>query len=119
MLDIAISPAGARVVAVALPIRSADGTGTIEPTGWSLTAPVAAEVDEFLVDVGHQGTAGTVHILARPSREPGHVVLVGIGTGDSAGWRGAGAAVARACPNRQPPVTMALRARSPRVAARG
>ena len=40
--------------------------------------------------------AGAVHALPRPLATPRRVLLVGAGAGDEAGWRGAGAALARA-----------------------
>ena len=109
MLDITVSAIGARgVSAVALPVRSGDEGGVLVPTGWPLAEPVVAEVDEFLLDVTHPGTAGSAHILARPTRDPSHLVLVGIGDGDSGGWRDAGAAVATSAAERLAAVTVAM-----------
>jgi len=50
----------------------------------------------FLADVDHAGTAGTVHVLPRPGQRPRRLLLVGVGDGSRAGWRSAGAALARA-----------------------
>ena len=57
---------------------------------------VAAEVAAFLAATEHKGAAGAVQTLPRPLREPSKVLLVGVGSGDEAGWRAAGAALARA-----------------------
>ncbi|WP_432834676.1 leucyl aminopeptidase family protein [Dactylosporangium sp. CA-092794] len=54
-----------------------------------------AECAAFLEDVEHSGSAGTVHSLPRPGRRPSRLLFVGIGDGDEAGWRAAGAALAR------------------------
>jgi leucyl aminopeptidase len=43
-----------------------------------------------------------VVLLPRPLRRPARVVLVGVGSGDEAGWRAAGAAVIRAVPADEP-----------------
>jgi leucyl aminopeptidase len=119
---LAAEPAGARPAAVggavALPIRTGDDAGVLVPTDWPLADPVAAEVDEFLRDVTHRGSAGSVHVLARPTREPSHCVLVGVGDGDAAGWRAAGAAVATAVSERLPAVTVAMPADPSGAAAR-
>ena len=81
---------------LALPVR-ADGDGaTLVAT--SLTVPeAAAEVAALLPRVGHTGAAGMVHVLHRPLRSPGRLLLVGIGAGDESAWRSVGAALARAC----------------------
>jgi leucyl aminopeptidase len=108
VLDITVSPTGGRTSAVALPIRP-DGDGSaLVVTGWKLPDSVIAEVAEFLVDVGHRGAAGTVHLLPRPSRDPAHLLLVGVGDGYAGSWREAGAAVARAAAERLTAVTIAL-----------
>ena len=56
---------------------------------------VREEATAYLVEVEHSGAAGVAHTLARPLAQPKRVVLVGVGAGDEAGWRSAGAAVAR------------------------
>jgi len=79
---------------------------------------LAEEVGGFLADFNHPGKPGTVHTLPRPGRDPGHVVLVGIGTGDEAGWRAAGAGLARSAAKKYPVVTVRLPADPTGVAAR-
>src|SRR4030095_6020980 len=102
------APTGGRAPAVALPVCPDGERGALVATGWPLPDPVTSEVSEFLVDVDHRGDAGTVHLLPRPSRDPAHLLLVGIGDGDAGGWREAGAAVARTAAERLAAVTVAL-----------
>jgi leucyl aminopeptidase len=74
------------------------------PTGEKLADEVRAEVAAFLAESGHTGAPGVLHALPRPLREPGRLLLVGVGdavqSGDDGGheanWRAAGAAFARA-----------------------
>jgi leucyl aminopeptidase len=54
------------------------------------------DVVEFCRTADHPGKAGALHTLPRPLRTPVKVLLVGVGEGDEAGWRAAGAAAARA-----------------------
>jgi leucyl aminopeptidase len=56
---------------------------------------LAAEVTAYLQDIEHRGRAGVLHTLPRPLRVPAKVLLVGVGDADEAGWRAAGAALAR------------------------
>jgi leucyl aminopeptidase len=105
-INVAVAP---RASAIVLAVRPNDeGEGELVGTGFPVAAPVAAEVETFLADVAHRGKAGTVHTFARPSREPGHIILVGVGDGDAEGWRQAGAAVARAVAERLASVAVAL-----------
>jgi leucyl aminopeptidase len=57
-----------------------------------------AEVAELLRGAADAAGAGHVSTLPRPLRRPAKVLLVGVGTGDEAGWRAAGAAAVRAVP---------------------
>jgi leucyl aminopeptidase len=41
---------------------------------------------------------GAVQVLPRPLRTPAKILIVGVGGGDEAGWRAAGAAAARTVP---------------------
>ena len=65
-----------------------------------LSAPMdddlRVEIEAFLQDSAHTGRAGQVATLPRPMRTPRRVLLVGVGAQDEAGWRSAGAALARA-----------------------
>jgi leucyl aminopeptidase len=65
------------------------------------------EAAAFLDDVEHKGKAGKVHELPRPARRPERWLFVGIGDGGEAGWRSAGAALARKA-SKQPALTVLL-----------
>jgi leucyl aminopeptidase len=54
------------------------------------------DVVEFCRTADDPGRAGALHTLPRPLRTPVKVLLAGVGEGDEAGWRAAGAAAARA-----------------------
>ena len=56
----------------------------------------------FLADVEHRGAAGAVNLLPRPGGSPATSCWSGVGDGDEAGWRAAGAALARAAPSASP-----------------
>jgi leucyl aminopeptidase len=77
-----------------------------------------AELDAFLDAVEHTGAAGNVQALVRPLHRTGRVLLAGIGSGDEAGWRAAGAAVTRAA-LRERALTVALPADTAPEALRG
>ncbi len=86
---------------LALPVAAADVEIDTTPTGALLSTACAAdravheEARAFLADVEHTGRAGVSHTLARPLGTPERILFVGVGAGDEAGWRSAGAAVAR------------------------
>ncbi|MEJ3743236.1 leucyl aminopeptidase family protein [Actinomycetes bacterium KLBMP 9797] len=65
------------------------------PVGEAAPALPDEELRAFAADVEHTGEAGTTHVLPRPGRTPARIALIGIGAGDEAGWRAAGAAAAR------------------------
>ncbi|MGC9667887.1 leucyl aminopeptidase [Planosporangium sp. 12N6] len=81
--------------------------GELPPTAGDADAGVREEALAFIDDVRHSGTAGIVHTLPRPLASPRRVLLAGVGSGDEAGWRAAGAAIARAAAQ-QPSVVVAL-----------
>ncbi|MFI6075220.1 leucyl aminopeptidase family protein [Actinoplanes sp. NPDC051343] len=60
------------------------------------------DVAAFAASLTDAGEAGAVNILPRPLQRPAKVLLVGVGDGDEAGWRAAGAAAVRALPDDQP-----------------
>ena len=132
MLDITTSGADSSAKIVAFAVRANDGdadddaggddardpTATMVASGTPLPADLATEVGIFLADLDRPGSAGSVHALPRPGRDPGQVMLVGVGSGDPAGWRSAGAALARHASRRHPSVTVRLPTEDPAVAAR-
>jgi leucyl aminopeptidase len=96
--------AGAEQAAL-LPVRGIPGTLTEECTA-------------LLDQTAFTGRAGRVQNLPRPLQRPQRVLLVGIGDGDEAGWRSAGAAVARTAV-RESAVTVALPAGAEPATVRG
>ncbi|WP_327006481.1 leucyl aminopeptidase family protein [Dactylosporangium sp. NBC_01737] len=53
------------------------------------------DVTAFLADVEHSGSAGTMHKLPRPGRRPDRLLFIGVGAGEEADWRAAGAKLAK------------------------
>jgi leucyl aminopeptidase len=84
-----------------LPVAASNVEIDTSPTGELLSTACAAdlavreEARAFLADVEHTGKAGVSHTLARPLGIPKRILFVGVGAGDEAGWRSAGAAIAR------------------------
>jgi leucyl aminopeptidase len=92
--------------------------GRLLATACSAEAGVRDEAVALISDLEHRGAAGVVRTLTRPLRRPERVLLVGVGAGDEAGWRAAGAAVVRAA-RREPSLTMGLPADVEPDAVRG
>jgi leucyl aminopeptidase len=106
-----------------LDIRLNARTGTPDVLAIAVTedgglTELTDELSAFLVDVEHTGAPGVLHALPRPGRRPRRVLLVGVGAGDEAGWRAAGAALARAA-RRDAALTVALPAAAEPDAVRG
>jgi leucyl aminopeptidase len=99
-----------RVLAV-----GADGLPTAAD---AVGADLQAEVTALLSSADDPGRPGAVQVLPRPTRRPARVLLAGVGRGDEAGWRSAGAAVARAV-RAEEPVRIQLGADVPAEALRG
>ncbi|MDG4768136.1 leucyl aminopeptidase family protein [Solwaraspora sp. WMMD406] len=85
-----------------LPVEHVAGAAGVRPapTPPALTVEggpteLGADATAMLHRSNHDGRAGTVVLLHRPRQAPYRVILVGIGSGDEAGWRAAGAAVGR------------------------
>ncbi|MEU8077363.1 leucyl aminopeptidase family protein [Catellatospora citrea] len=96
MISIRLDGAADLAGTVACPVGTAEGESAAGTPLAVLPSDVAAEVTAFLAATEHKGSAGAVQTLPRPLREPSKVLLVGVGSGDEAGWRAAGAALARA-----------------------
>ena len=81
-----------------------DDLTRVAPIGASgPVAPAEGELgDEITALAEGADGAGEITFFPRPLRRPARVVLAGIGAGDEAGWRAAGAAAARAVPDDQP-----------------
>ena len=77
-----------------------------------------AEVNALLSGADDPQGAGTVQVLPRPTRVPAKVLLAGVGAGDEAGWRAAGAAVIRTV-GLDEPVQIQLPDEAPAEALRG
>ncbi|HEY8533946.1 MAG TPA: leucyl aminopeptidase [Micromonospora sp.] len=91
-----------------LPVATGpDGTAALPAVAGHVPAPVVEEARALLGTLDAASTPGAIHHLPRPLRTPSRVLLVGVGSGDEAGWRAAGAAVARVRPT-EPRVTVAL-----------
>jgi leucyl aminopeptidase len=73
-----------------------DGPRVVVPVGITLPDGIEdAELVGFLDDADHSGKAGTIKTWARPLRAVSRLLALGVGAGDEAGWRAAGAALAR------------------------
>ncbi|MDI1460165.1 leucyl aminopeptidase family protein [Catellatospora sp. KI3] len=81
---------------VAVPVPAAQGDAPVAIDSGLLPDDIAAEAAAYLAETEHKGSAGSVQSLPRPLRQPARLLLVGVGAGDEAGWRTAGAALARA-----------------------
>jgi leucyl aminopeptidase len=114
VLEIRLTVDGTAPETLALPLESAARPAETDPSGTGdhaaargravgellLTACAAdrgvrEEALAFIADVEHTGAAGSVQTLVRPLAIPRRVLLAGVGAGDEAGWRAAGAAIAR------------------------
>ncbi|MEH1015503.1 leucyl aminopeptidase family protein [Micromonospora sp. CPCC 206060] len=108
-----------------LPIRPAapqqggdDSPAIVGPVRPGLPDELVAEAAALVDAAALTGRAGETQLSLRPLREPGRLLLVGIGDGDESGWRSAGAGVARAAA-RETSVTIALPDGVPPAAIRG
>jgi leucyl aminopeptidase len=117
VLEISAGGPDAAAKVLALAVRGPRQDTAPELAGISLGAAFSEELVVFLEELAKPGSAGMVNALPRPGRDPAHVLLVGVGTGDQAGWRAAGAGLVRAASER-PGVTVRLPADAPHTAAR-
>jgi leucyl aminopeptidase len=113
MLDVRVAARLPRGVAVvALPVGPADGHNDPDAVADTDVAAEGADAVRLLVDVPdgvnaeelagfldeseHSGKAGSTQTWIRPLQRLARLVFVGVGDGDEAAWRSAGAALARA-----------------------
>ncbi|MFC7545186.1 leucyl aminopeptidase family protein [Plantactinospora sp. GCM10030261] len=102
MLDIGFVAEPVGFDALVLPVHPGDRQAASDapavellPGQFPVPDDLRAEATALLPAVEHSGAAGVAHVSVAPSREPVRLVLVGVGDGDEAGWRAAGAALAR------------------------
>ncbi|GAA2521018.1 leucyl aminopeptidase family protein [Pilimelia columellifera] len=97
MLTIRLAPRRAVSGVLALPVAGSGSTDLARPRDDVALLPedAAAEAAALVDDADNPGRAGATQILPRPLRRPERLLLVGVGAGDEAGWRAAGAALAR------------------------
>jgi len=98
---------------LALPVLSPNGgdgeaaVGRLPATACRADSEVRDEALALLAGVEHRGAAGVVQTLTRPLRRPARVLLVGVGSGNEAGWRAAGAGLVRSA-RREAALTVGL-----------
>ncbi len=116
MLRIRLGSAWGSPAVLALPV----GDGDTDPLPAARPVPVrmAELATAFLQDVENPGAAGAVQSLPRPGETPRRLLLVGIGAGDEAGWRAAGAALSRSA-QKEERLTVALAEGADEAALRG
>ncbi|MBQ0979874.1 M17 family metallopeptidase [Micromonospora sp. M61] len=101
MLAIRLIAEPDRLDVLVLPVRTADaaagGDTSAEPVSTAVAPPdgTADEAAALVPAARLSGRAGEIHTQLRPGRTPGRLLLLGIGDGDEAAWRTAGAALAR------------------------
>ena len=89
--------------AIRLTDRLDDDQTRVVPIGAAgLTGAVPDDLAAFAASLTDAGRAAAVNALPRPLRRPTKIILVGVGDGDEAGWRAAGAAAVRALPDTEP-----------------
>ena len=118
MPTVRLAAARPAVAVLALPVRAGHPDPVLVPTVVPVGDRLAAECAAMLAQAEHSGRAGLVRSLPRPLDRPRRVLLAGIGSGDEAGWRAAGAAIARAAV-REVSVTVGLPPAVDPVAVRG
>jgi leucyl aminopeptidase len=120
VLAIRLSPARGNPAVLALPTAepAGDGEAALLPVNLPAARAVTDEAEAFLGDVGHTGTGGELHVLPRPMAKTRRLLLFGVGGGDEAGWRAAGAALARAA-SRESALSVALPVDAGPAAVRG
>ncbi|MET8229880.1 leucyl aminopeptidase family protein [Micromonospora sp. NPDC005298] len=124
MLDIRLVAESDRLDVLVLPVRpTGPATGGAAsavpaPTAVALPDGTADEAAALTPVARLTGRAGEIRTQLRPGRTPGRLLLLGIGDGDEAAWRTAGAALARSCAD-ETHITIALPAEVTTTAVRG
>lgn len=124
MLAIRLIAEPDRLDVLVLPVRAADpaagGDTSAEPVSTAVAPPdgTADEAAALVPAARLNGRAGEIHTQLRPGRTPGRLVLLGIGDGDEAAWRTAGAALARSAADEMH-ITIALPSDVAPAAVRG
>ncbi|WP_327036519.1 leucyl aminopeptidase family protein [Micromonospora ureilytica] len=124
MLDIRLIAEPDRLDALVLPVRPAESTAegdtSAEPMSTAVAAPdgTADEAVALVSAARLTGRTGEIHTQLRPGGTPGRLQLFGIGDGDEAAWRTAGAALARSNAA-ETHITIALPAEVTSAAIRG
>ncbi|HEX5543578.1 MAG TPA: leucyl aminopeptidase [Micromonospora sp.] len=122
MLDIRLVEGPVALDALAMPVLSDaedGGRAGIMPASLAIPPDAVAEAEALLSQAEQADAAGAVQLLPRPLRSPSRLLLVGVGAGDEAGWRAAGAALARAAGPTAPSLTIAMPADAAADAVRG
>ncbi|WP_305784940.1 leucyl aminopeptidase family protein [Symbioplanes lichenis] len=88
--------------AIRLVTTSGPGTHVLPADSSRVLAGGDEETAELLRTADEPGRAGAVQVFPRPLRTPAKLLIAGIGAGDEAGWRAAGAAALRAVPADEP-----------------
>lgn len=124
MLDIRLVAESDRLDVLVLPVRpagqAAGGEASAVPAPTAVAPPdgTADEADALTPVARLTGRAGEIRTRLRPGRTPGRLLLLGIGDGDEAAWRTAGAALARSCAD-ETHITIALPAEVTPAVVRG
>lgn len=88
--------------AISLSAEEHPGTRVLPVDVSGVLAGSDEETSELVRTAEDAGRAGAVQVLPRPLRTPAKILLAGVGAGDEAGWRAAGAAVARTAAGDEP-----------------
>lgn len=121
MLAIRLLAEPTRLDVLALPIRPtdrADPPAELVPVAAALPDGVADELAALVPAARLTGDPGQTWTQVRPGRVPARLLPFGIGAGDEAAWRAAGAALAGVA-GREDHVTLPLPAGAPPAVARG
>jgi leucyl aminopeptidase len=114
VLTLRLAAGATPAATLVLPVTPEGPPGGVPGVSEVLAAECAALCDR----VTDPGAGGQVQVLPRPLGQPRRVLLAGVGDGDEAGWRAAGAAVARAGV-RDPSLTVGLPAETGAEVVRG